>query len=86
MVPKPQARPVRSGRRSVLVVLLLLVLSLPRAGTIRLPVPAVPAGGGALVEPGRTCSMNPILLLLLTTAGAFLLHVLMVFVLVGRKK
>lgn len=30
--------------------------------------------------------MNPILLLLLTTAGAFLLHVLMVFVLVGRKK
>ena len=29
--------------------------------------------------------MNPILLLL-TTAGAFLLHIVMIFVLVGKKK
>ncbi len=30
--------------------------------------------------------MNPILLFLLTAAGAFLLHVVMIFVLVGKKK
>ena len=30
--------------------------------------------------------MNPILLVLLTTAGAFLLHIMMIFVLVGKKK
>lgn len=30
--------------------------------------------------------MNPILLFLLTTAGAFLLHIVMIFVLVGKKK
>ena len=36
--------------------------------------------------PGRTQSMNPILLVLLTTAGAFLLHIVMIFVLVGKKK
>ena len=35
---------------------------------------------------GRTQSMNPILLVLLTTAGAFLLHIVMIFVLVGKKK
>lgn len=36
--------------------------------------------------PGRTQSMNPILLVLLTTAGAFLLHIVMIFVLVPKKK
>lgn len=30
--------------------------------------------------------MNPILLFLLTAAGAFLLHIVMIFVLVGKKK
>ncbi len=30
--------------------------------------------------------MNPILLVSLVTAGAFLLHIVMVFVLVGKKK
>ncbi len=30
--------------------------------------------------------MNPILLVLLTTAGAFLLHIVMIFVLVPKKK
>lgn len=35
---------------------------------------------------GRTQSMNPILLVLLTTAGAFLLHIVMIFVLVGKKE
>ena len=35
---------------------------------------------------GRTQSMNPILLVLLTTAAFFVLHILMIFVLVGKKK
>ena len=35
---------------------------------------------------GRTQSMNPILLVLLVTAGAFLLYLVMFFVLVGKKK
>lgn len=30
--------------------------------------------------------MNPIVLFLLTSVGAFALHILMVFVLVGKKK
>ena len=30
--------------------------------------------------------MNPILLFLITGGGAFVLHILMVFVLVGKKK
>ena len=30
--------------------------------------------------------MNPIVLFLLTGAGAFLIHILMIFVLVGKKK
>ncbi len=30
--------------------------------------------------------MNPILLVLLVTAAAFLLHIAMIFVLVGKKK
>ena len=30
--------------------------------------------------------MNPILLVLLVTAGAFLLHIVMIFVLVGKKE
>ena len=30
--------------------------------------------------------MNPIVLFLLTAVGAFLLHIVMVFVLVGKKK